>query len=87
MSGSTVDISWRVRNVGDDSTDASTWNDRVVLSADSVFDVSDTLLLDVMRDGALAPGEHYTVVQPVSLPVVRSHAGGAGKGEGQLVRQ
>ncbi|MDH4349648.1 MAG: hypothetical protein OEW56_00680, partial [Gemmatimonadota bacterium] len=68
MSGTPIDVSWRVRNLGDAVTGAATWIDRIFLSADATFDAADALLQEVTREGVLQPGEHYTLVRPVTLP-------------------
>ncbi|MEH2565659.1 CARDB domain-containing protein [Bradyrhizobium sp. AZCC 2289] len=67
-SGEPISLSWRVANVGTSGTVASTWKDRVVLSADAVFDPSDIVLGDVTHNGSLAPGENYVGQATLQLP-------------------
>ena len=50
----------RVRNTGDLAA-AGGHVDRLVLSSDSNVDASDLVLAEVLRDGALAIGDSYTV--------------------------
>ncbi|MFH1842063.1 MAG: CARDB domain-containing protein [bacterium] len=67
-SGDTVDVSWRVHNVGERGTDAATWRDRVVLSEDAAYDAGDRVLSEVVHIGAVARDGAYTVHDAVFLP-------------------
>jgi hypothetical protein len=66
--GGAATIVWRVRNLGDAPTNVSQWTDAVYLSSDTVLDGADILLGQFQRDGAIAPGETYTVSSNLSLP-------------------
>ncbi|OYY60760.1 MAG: hypothetical protein B7Y51_11290, partial [Burkholderiales bacterium 28-67-8] len=68
LSGTSIEIAWRVRNVGD-TTAAGSWQDRVVISQDGVFgNADDIVLATVNRNGPLIAGDAYTVRQTFALP-------------------
>src|SRR5204863_10383 len=67
LSGTAIDVAWRVRNVGDTAATGS-WRDRLVLSQDGVVDAADTVLATVDRSGPLPAGDAYTVRSTVTLP-------------------
>jgi hypothetical protein len=67
LSGTAIEIAWRVRNAGD-ATATGSWQDRLVLSQDDVFDAGDIVLATVNRSGPLAVGDAYTVRQSFILP-------------------
>ena len=75
--GQSLDVSWTVRNLGDASTQAN-WSDRIWLSADTVLDGGDTLLLTVAAGALapLAPGASYTNTASAPLPLSYSLSGG-----------
>jgi subtilase family serine protease len=68
LSGSRIDVAYRVRNLGDSTTNATQWKDRIYLSADALFDASDVALGDVLHTGALAAGDSYSALATVTLP-------------------
>ncbi|HEX7097138.1 MAG TPA: CARDB domain-containing protein, partial [Acidimicrobiales bacterium] len=68
LSGSRVDIAWRVRNLGDAATSTGQWKDRIFLSADAVLDSGDAMLGELAHTGALAAGASYSAVSSVTLP-------------------
>ncbi len=65
--GESIDVSWRVRNVGDAGTAATLWSDFVVLSENLIYDGNDLILATVPRPNGLAPNESYDVVRTVAL--------------------
>lgn len=67
-SGQFAEITWTVTNNGSQATASGTWSDWLVLSRDSVFDPSDTVLAFQRRNGALGPGANYSDSRTVSLP-------------------
>ena len=66
--GEAVTLTWRVRNEGDAVTNVDSWRDAIYLSADDVLDASDSLLAEVVRQGALAVGASYTRSASVFAP-------------------
>ena len=68
MSGTQIDLSWTVQNVGAGATQAGSWRDRAYLSTDTIRDDTDLLLGSWTRTGALDPGQAYTQNAPVQLP-------------------
>jgi hypothetical protein len=56
----TIQVSWTVRNQGEDATHAQTWLERIVLSADGTLDGQDLELGRITHVGDLAPGETYS---------------------------
>ncbi|MCB1150829.1 hypothetical protein KDK88_04740, partial [bacterium] len=67
-SGDVIDVSWRVRNIGDSATTTGAWSDTLYLSEDAVLDASDMALGTFAHNGALGVGASYSVVQSVALP-------------------
>src|SRR5262249_48125953 len=67
-SGDVINVSWRVANVGTSATDASSWTDRIVLSADTIFEASDIVLGDIVHTGTLAAGGNYVGQASVPTP-------------------
>ncbi|MEI7464999.1 MAG: CARDB domain-containing protein, partial [Burkholderiales bacterium] len=68
LSGTQVEIAWRVRNLGD-TTAAGSWQDRVVLSQDGVFgNADDIVLATINRSGPIPPKDTYTVRQSFTIP-------------------
>ncbi|MBN8490904.1 MAG: LEPR-XLL domain-containing protein, partial [Burkholderiales bacterium] len=67
--GSTIDLSWTVRNDGGAAAEGG-WVDRLLLSRNNVFgDADDVLLAEVARNGALAAGATYVGQRQVTLPL------------------
>lgn len=67
----TLDIYYRVGNVGVDPTDASFWTDKIYLSADDLVDEGDATLASFLatgpEGGPVGPGTDYSVFQSLSL--------------------
>ena len=51
-----IQVTYRVRNQGTSTTNATSWVDRIVLSADAMLDDADVELARVTRNAALAKG-------------------------------
>ncbi|KPJ75957.1 MAG: hypothetical protein AMJ54_13385, partial [Deltaproteobacteria bacterium SG8_13] len=68
QSGESIDVDWRVRNIGDIPADAADWIDRLYLSTDTAVDGTDIVLAAVSRATALGVDQGYTVQQTVALP-------------------
>jgi hypothetical protein len=68
QSGDPINVSWRVRNVGNAATGGGTWVDRIVYSADGVLDAGDIEIGRVVRSGPLAKDAAYTTSATVNLP-------------------
>lgn len=67
--GDSLDVVFEVTNTGNLATPVSAWVDRIVLSANGIYgDADDLQLAVVARNGALEPGESYTVTRTVTLP-------------------
>jgi hypothetical protein len=66
-SGDAIAVSWRIRNQGEATTNATVWVDRVVLSADDVLDDADTELAQVTHTGALPIETTYSAQTTVNL--------------------
>jgi RHS repeat-associated protein len=64
--GSSSDINWTVRNIGQAKTTQS-WHDRVYLSRDNQIDGNDLLLADELASGLVA-GSSYTKTARINLP-------------------
>lgn len=69
-SGGSILVSWAVTNQGTGDTAVSQWDDRVILSENSVLgSPSDMDIADFEHYGLLAPGGEYSVVdQTVQIP-------------------
>ncbi|MDW8310026.1 MAG: CARDB domain-containing protein, partial [Verrucomicrobiales bacterium] len=67
-SGAPFSFAFTVTNVGSLATPVSRWFDRVVLSPDPLMDLTDLALGLYQHDGALAPGQGYSVGGTVNLP-------------------
>nr|WP_309246834.1 CARDB domain-containing protein [Ramlibacter montanisoli] len=68
IAGTSVEVAWRVRNIGNAIADGS-WRDRVVLSNDGIYDSTDIVLGTFNRSGPLATQETYTVRASFTLPL------------------
>lgn len=69
ISGSLLEIEFRVRNVGQGRTAADGWTDDVYLSDDPELDVeTDILLARIVRQGPLPAGAQYTVRRDGTVP-------------------
>ncbi|TAK36654.1 MAG: HYR domain-containing protein [Chloroflexota bacterium] len=67
--GQTVPITWTVRNQGDSDASPS-WQDRVYLSTNGIWDSGDTYVTLVTRAVAVIADDSYTVTADVRLPNV-----------------
>ncbi|WP_404783509.1 putative Ig domain-containing protein [Altericista sp. CCNU0014] len=67
-SGQTIPVSWTVTNTGTRATRENRWQDRVYLSRDASLDISDVVLLEVERKGALDIGASYSQTATLRLP-------------------
>src|SRR5262249_35762824 len=68
-SGKPLNVSWTVRNQGTGGTNTSSWQDRVVLSGDTVLGNADDVLLGtVPHSGTLAKDATYTQSGNFVLP-------------------
>jgi hypothetical protein len=69
FSGQQVNISWEVTNEGPGATSSSSWNDRVYLSQDTIFNpASATVLGTYAHSGGLAPDISYMQSKTVTIP-------------------
>jgi len=66
--GEGIELTWTVKNQGAGEAPAS-WEDRVYLSFDSMWDGQDVLLASVKNTEPLDPREFYTVIQNARVPV------------------
>ena len=67
-SGDPFTFAYTVANVGSLATQVGTWFDRVVLSTDPVMDDTDLQLGLYQHNGALQPGQSYSLTNTVNLP-------------------
>ena len=67
-SGTTIPVEWSVTNLGQATTIASSWRDRIYLSADGFIDSGDISLSTTVRGGALAAGASYVQSTSITLP-------------------
>jgi len=68
-SGQPASFTFTVKNVGSETTPASAWTDRVVLSANTVLgDADDHVLAILPRQGQLGPNASYDVSHTAALP-------------------
>jgi subtilase family serine protease len=63
-----ITVRWGVKNVGNASTNAPEWADRVFLSSDQVLDIDDITHNAVPNVSYLAPGERYEATAEFHLP-------------------
>ncbi|GAG11799.1 unnamed protein product, partial [marine sediment metagenome] len=67
--GEIATVEWTVSNLGAGNTMATSWIDKLYLSADGTLEAhSDTLLGASSHSGALTPGASYTARRSVTLP-------------------
>src|SRR5262249_6117342 len=71
--GTTVPLSWSVRNVGTAAAPGA-WVDRVFLSTDAALDAGDRLLGEAPHTGPLDPGGSYTAQLDVPIPDAAARA-------------
>lgn len=69
-SGETLEVNLSVMNNGDATIPDAGWTDQIYLSADDVFDESDTFLWNGSKQGPLAPGASYQSGGLVTVPSV-----------------
>ncbi|MCH2167040.1 MAG: LEPR-XLL domain-containing protein, partial [Oceanicola sp.] len=69
--GDTIDVSWRVDNIGPVETALATWYDEVWLSRDGALgDIDDVLLARVARQGGLVQAAGYDGQATFAMPQV-----------------
>jgi hypothetical protein len=61
-------VQWTVKNVGTGATNAPVWYDRVYLSLDNTYDITDIYLGQAVNPSYLNPNESYANSLTVSLP-------------------
>ncbi|MCW9030677.1 MAG: hypothetical protein OQK58_04255 [Gammaproteobacteria bacterium] len=66
--GDIIDVSWTARNTGAAATSVGVWNDKIVLSSDTIFDDSDILLANSQHGGVLDIGESYVGNAQITIP-------------------
>lgn len=64
----TIIVSWKVKNLGPGTTDASEWYDRIFLSLDTDPSGDDLVQLDVQNVSYLNAGEGYNSLAEVKIP-------------------
>ncbi|KPA18868.1 YD repeat-containing protein [Candidatus Magnetomorum sp. HK-1] len=67
-SGQTIEISWKVQNIGFDSTRVSSWEDIIYLSKDSQPDINDIILGVYQHNGILDKDSSYVKNKTLTLP-------------------
>ena len=67
FSGSNIDVSYTVSNIGDIATKTNLWRDRIILSTDNTLDSSDRILKTIEHQGILTPNASYTNTTSVKL--------------------
>ena len=69
FSGKTIEIEWAVTNIGNQSTDAPSWWDKVYFSDDATFDPdTDTRITSMRNPAFLLPGDSYRNRVAFDLP-------------------
>ncbi|MCH8524562.1 MAG: T9SS type A sorting domain-containing protein, partial [Balneolales bacterium] len=80
FSGDSINVSWTVKNFGTGPTVPSQWTDAIYLGESEELDfnffglsgqllqVNDVFVTSFEHDGALQPGESYTVTRRIKLP-------------------
>lgn len=67
--GQPITVTWRVKNIGQDGTGASTWKDRIYISPTNDIRVGGSTLLGAYNNPSyLLPGETYTQTKTVTIP-------------------
>ena len=70
IAGSNLGVRWKISNIGYGSTQAEAWSDEVYLSADTVLNVSDDILLGKTPNVTyLQPGQVYNGESNLRIPV------------------
>ena len=70
VSGQTLRVDWTVSNMGEATTNVSSWVDSVYLSRDQILDTSsDVFLGSITRRAALAQGEDYIEGGDLRIPL------------------
>ena len=68
-SGTSISLTWTIKNVGDAPTSSQKWDDGVALSLNTSYEPSDYWLgAGFFHPGALAPGESSTVTGTIRIP-------------------
>lgn len=68
LSGEAITVTWQVTNTSQYGTVATSWVDRVYLSADAALDNGDAMLGGTIHHGSLASGSTYSVTTQLPLP-------------------
>ncbi len=66
--GSTMSVTYRVRNQGDADAGAPGWSDRLVFSLDQIHDSNDTFLAADSRSATVASNGEYVVTTSIQVP-------------------
>ena len=66
--GNMITVNWQVTNQGAGKTTANNWQDRVLLSNDTIVDVNDIQLAQVSSNTGLMPGGQYNKSADTRLP-------------------
>ena len=66
--GNTITLKWKVVNLGDGTTTAQTWMDRVFLSTDTQWDEGDLFLGEKIKETELHPNSSYFQTLDVLIP-------------------
>ena len=61
VSGKPLTVSWKVKNIGEGSTNTDYWYDEVFLSKDQSYSLDDTYLGAIRHSGVLGNGDEYPV--------------------------
>jgi len=69
QSGTSIDLSWTVKNSGVGKTNSTSWDDEVYLSLDTKIGSEDIKLGSIFHAGALDPAGSYTASGKFNLPV------------------
>jgi YD repeat-containing protein len=72
--GEPAQITYAVRNAGDEDLSGQSWKDALYLSRDPYLDVNDQLLVSAAVSNTVAVGSSYTNTLTVTLPVVEEGA-------------
>jgi hypothetical protein len=64
-----ISVTWTVKNAGLSAPDANTWQDRVYLSGEPVFNPDSVIAVGTFtHSGALEPDSSYTMLKNVTIP-------------------
>jgi hypothetical protein len=70
FSGETINVNWKVKNLGTGSTQIGHWYDHIYISSNPVLDLSSARDLGIVtyKDGALEVGQEYSKSSTIKLP-------------------